>query len=122
MLQWRKLDAYRYAVALLETASAVCDEVPRPQRRLADQLEGAALAVLRALAEAHHLQPDDRAGARYGYGCARGSCFDCVALLDTLERARAVSGSDAARVRELLTRVIGMVCRLEGEAAAKDVA
>src|SRR4051812_28175416 len=113
MLQLRKLDAYRYAVALLEVAFAASDDVPRPHHALADRLQRAALAVLRALAEAHHQHPLTRREARHCYGCARGSAFECVGLVDALEHQRAVSPEEAARVREILTRVIAMLCHLE---------
>jgi four helix bundle protein len=115
MLQFRKLDAYRYAVALLEVVFDLSHDVPRPHQPAADHLQRAALAVLRALAEAHHRQPDNRAEARHCYGHARGCAFECVALLDTLERLRAITPADATRARELLTRVIAMLCHLEAE-------
>jgi four helix bundle protein len=118
MLQFRNLDAYRYAVALLEVVFAISADVPPPHLGVAEGLQRAALAVLRALAEAHHRQPDNRAEARLCYAHARGSAFECVALVDTLERVRAVSAGEAARAREILTRVIAMLCRLEGEATA----
>jgi four helix bundle protein len=117
MLQFRNLDAYRYAVALLEMTFTICHDVLHPPHLLAERLQGAALAVLRALAEAHHRQAANRAEACHCYGLARGSAFECVGLLDTLERLRAVTVPDATRAREVLTRVIAMLCHLEGEAA-----
>jgi four helix bundle protein len=116
MLGFRKLDAYRYSVALLELASALADEVPRPQRRLADQLGRTALCVLRTLAEGSHRQHAAPAEARACYALARASAFECAGVLDALELARAIPGEDAVRGREVVTRVVAMLCRLEGEA------
>src|SRR5256885_11981798 len=90
MLDFRKLDAYRYAVALLELVSLLADEVPRPQRALASELLRAALSVLRSLAEGSHRQPASRPEARHCYGFARGSVFDCIGLVDTLANLRAI--------------------------------
>src|SRR5216110_3545994 len=117
MLDFRKLDAYRYAVALLELMSRLADEVPRPQRALATEMLRAALSVLRSLAEGSHRQPASRPEARHCYGFARGSVFDCIGLVDTLENLRAISGEDAARGREVLARLLALLCRLEADAA-----
>jgi four helix bundle protein len=115
MLEFRKLDAYRYAVALLGLVAGLVDRVPRPQRGLADQLGRAALVVLRTLAEGHHRQRGDRPEARHCYAFARGATFECVGLVDTLETMRAIPGEDAARAREILSRLLAMLTRLEGE-------
>jgi four helix bundle protein len=116
MLDFRKLDGYRYALSLLELTSALGEDVPPPHRRLAGELVRAALGVLRGLAEGSHREPVDRGEARHCYALARVSAFECVGIVDALERARVVSAEDAARVREVLTRLVAMLCRLEGQA------
>jgi hypothetical protein len=122
MLEFRKTDAYRYGVALLELATAVAGAVPAAHRCLGDHLWGAALAVVRGLVEGLHRAPTAPGEARLCYGLARATTFDCVALLDTLERLRAVSADDAGRMREVLRRVLALVCALEGEARPPDPA
>jgi four helix bundle protein len=112
MLDFRKLDVYRYAVALLELAAAFAEEIPRPQRTLADRLGRAALSVVRAIAEGSTREPDNQPEARHCYAFARGSAFECVALVDALESQRALPSHDATRAREVLTRVISMLCTL----------
>jgi four helix bundle protein len=119
MLDFRKLDAYRYAVALLELVSTLVDEIPAPQRCLGECLGRAALALLRSLAEGSHRQPSNRAEARHCYAVARVSAFECVGLVDTLDRVRAVAAEDAARTREVLSRLVAMLSRLEAEATGE---
>jgi four helix bundle protein len=117
MLDFRKLDAYRYAVSLLELVSTLVDDIPRLQRGLGDNLGRAALSLLRSLAEGSHRQATSRSEARHCYAFARASAFECVGMVDTLERLRAVSTDDAARTREVLCRLVAMLSRLEGEAS-----
>jgi hypothetical protein len=145
MLDFRKLDAYRYAVALLELVSTLVDEIPRPQLGLGECLGRAALSLLRSLAEGSHRQPTGaepsegsalpamgsggepayalrarRAEAGHCYAIARASAFECVGLIDTLDRMRAVSGEDAARTREVLSRLVAMLSRLEADARSEQ--
>jgi hypothetical protein len=120
MLDFRKLDAYRYAVALLGLVSTLVDEVPRPQCRLGEYLGRAALALLRSLAEGSHRQPANRAEARHCYAIARACAFECVGLVDTLDRMRAVSGENAARTREVLSRLVAMLSQLEAAASSEQ--
>ena len=120
MLDFRKLDAYRYAVALLELVATLVDEIPRSQQCLGEHLGRAALCLLRSLAEGSHRQPTNPAEARHCYAIARASAFECVGLVDTLDRVRAVSGENAARTREVLSRLVAMLSRLEAEASRDE--
>ncbi len=112
-LDCRKLDAYNVALEFQLVAQAVlpsCTSIPR------DQLERAALSILLNVAEgAGRRARKDK--ARF-FAIARGSAFECSAVLDVLYLRGLVAAGDYDRGQRLLTRLGQMLTRLQGRLLA----
>jgi len=112
-LDCRKLDAYNVALEFQFVAQAV---LPFCTSSLRDQLERAALSILLNVAEgAGRRARKDK--ARF-FAIARGSAFECSAVLDVLYLRGLVAAREYDRGQRLVTRLGQMLTRLQGRLLA----
>jgi four helix bundle protein len=100
-----RFDAYRLALAF---RAHVVRWLPLKRSELSDQLDRASLSIALNIAEgAGRSGPRDQ--ARH-YAIARGSAFECLAVLDLLELENAPPSSRDARV--ILLRLMAILTTL----------
>jgi four helix bundle protein len=100
-----RFDAYRLALAF---RAHVVRWLPLKRAELSDQLDRASLSIALNIAEgAGRSTPRDQ--ARH-YAIARGSSFECLAVLDLLELEAAPPSSREARV--VLLRLMAVLTAL----------
>ena len=99
-----RFDAYRLALAF---RSHVVRWLPIKRAELSDQLDRASLSIALNIAEGAGRSGRDQ--ARH-YAIARGSAFECLAVLDLLELETAPPSSREAR--SVLLRLIAILTAL----------
>lgn len=105
-----RLDVYKAALAFLEIADGILEEVPRGRGHLADQLDRAATSIVLNIAEGGG--EFARAEKARFYRMARRSGSECAAILD-IYRARGVVGDTPIEAgREVLLRIVAMLTRM----------
>jgi four helix bundle protein len=109
LLDYQRLDAYRLAVEFQAIAAALCAD-RRLGATLRDQLDRASVSIVLCIAEGvGRRTAKDK--ARF-FAIARGSAFECAAVLDLLAARGLLSGSAHRHGRGLLVRIVQMVTRL----------
>jgi four helix bundle protein len=107
-----KLDVYHRALELLDHLDQIHDLMPAGRAHLKDQLDRAGTSIVLNIAEGagEFSLPDKQ---RF-YRMARRSATETetAAVLDILERRRAVDATRVQAARELLVRVVSMLVRL----------
>jgi four helix bundle protein len=102
-----RLDAYRVT---LEFQRLAAEAAGRVRGELRSQLDRAASSILLNLAEGFGRRcPGER---RHFYSIARGSAFECAAILDLLAARGSLPLGELRRARSLLVRVVQMLTRL----------
>ena len=105
-----KLDVYHRALDLLEHVDQIYDSMPSGRAHLKDQLDRAATSIVLNIAEgAGEFSKDEN--QRF-YRMARRSATETAAILDILDRRKAVDAAAIEPARELLVRVVSMLTRL----------
>ena len=105
-----KLDVYHRALDLLDLVDQVHEAMPPGRAHLKDQLDRAATSVVLHTAEgAGEFSKDEK--QRF-YRIARRSATETAAILDILDRRKAVPTATIAPAREMLIRVVSMLARL----------
>ncbi len=82
---------------------------PKGHGVLLDQLKRAALSIPLNIAEGTGKSGRD---ARRFYGIARGSAFECAALVDVMEVQGWISEKEARKGRSLLERIGAMLTKM----------
>ena len=109
-LDHTKLDVYHRALDMLDLVDRVHEAMPPGRAHLKDQLDRAATSVVLNTAEgAGEFSKDEK--QRF-YRIARRSATETAAILDILDRRKAVSTATLAPAREMLVRVVSMLARL----------
>lgn len=109
-LNHHKLDVYARALDLLEQLDQIYELMPPGCAHLKDQLDRAATSVVLNTAEgAGEFSKDEK--QRF-YRMARRSATETAAVIDILERRKAVALEPLRATRELLVRVISMLAKL----------
>jgi four helix bundle protein len=110
LLDFERLDVYRCAIDFLALAVRVAAKMPRGHADLRDQLRRASASISLNIAEASgKTSAPDR--ARF-HSIARGSAFECAAILDVLQLHGAVATSDVDEGKLLLSRVVAMLSKM----------
>ena len=100
-----RFDAYRLSLVF---RSHVVRWLPLKRAELSDQLDRASLSIALNIAEgAGRSGPRDQARC---YAIARGSAFECLAVLDLLDLE--ITQPDTREGREVLNRVMAVLTRL----------
>jgi four helix bundle protein len=109
-LDFERLDVYRCAIDSLALAVRITAHMPRGHADLRDQLRRASTSIPLNVAEAcGKTGSADR--AQY-HAIARGSAFECAAILDVLLRFGAVAPEDAEQGKILLSRAVAMLSKM----------
>lgn len=109
-LDHAKLDVYHRALDLLDQVDQIYDTMPPGRAHLKDQLDRAATSIVLNIAEgAGEFSKDEK--QRF-YRIARRSATETAAVLDILDRRKAVPNTAIEPARELLVRVVSMLARL----------
>jgi four helix bundle protein len=112
MLDHKKLDVYARALDLLDLVDRIYDLTPPGRAHLRDQLDRAATSVVLNVAEgAGEFSKDEK--QRF-YRMARRSATETAAILDILDRRKAVAADVLVPALDLLERVVAMLARLAG--------
>ena len=109
-LDFEKLDVYRCAIEFLALAVQIASRMPRGHADLRDQLRRASTSIPLNIAEASgKTSADERA---HHHAIARGSAFECSAILDVLVLLGASSAESAKVGKELVSRIVSMLTRM----------
>ena len=107
MLQFRELDVYRCAIAVLPKAYAIATEL---DGEMAGQLRRAALSISLNIAEGTGRFDRDQ---RKFLVTARGSTLECGAILDAM-RALGLDHAEVEASDLLLVRIVSMLTKMIG--------
>ena len=106
----RNFDVYNRVIEFLACPHKVLDTLPKGYSGLKDQLRRASLSVALNVAEgAGKISATDQ--RRY-YAIARGSAFECLALLDACNILNLVTTENLKPGLDLIERVIAMLTKL----------
>ena len=110
MLDPSKLVVYQRALELLDELDAIQSAMPTGRAHLRDQLDRAATSIVLNIAEgAGEFSPADK--QRF-YRMAKRSATEAAAVLDILERRKAIAPPQLAGARDLLRQVVAMLVAL----------
>ncbi len=110
VLRFQNLDVYRAAIEFAARAIQLARRMPRGQFELRDQMTRASSSIALNIAEGcGRASPGD--ASRF-YLIARGSAFECAAILDVMKTLGVVSTEDHQACTELLERIVSMLTRL----------
>ena len=105
-----RLDAWGVAIELATQAQLLCEQMPRGNAPLADQLRRAAMSVCLNLAEgAGRWTPKDKA---HRFAIARGECGEVAAAIDVAVAMKALPAGAGERAIVLADREAAMLTRL----------
>lgn len=109
-LDHTKLDVYHRALDLLDYLDQIQELMPAGRAHLRDQLDRAGTSIVLNIAEGagEFSLPDKQ---RF-YRMARRSATETAAILDVLERRKAVAVEVVQAPRDLIVRVVSMLARL----------
>jgi four helix bundle protein len=105
-----KLDVYRVSLEFVSWSYQLCKGLAGPDRHARDQLLRASQSISQNVAEGN----GKRSGAerRRFFEIARGSAFECAAILDILSVCQVVTPPDVATGKGLLHRLVSMLSKI----------
>ncbi len=110
MFRFETLDVYKKSVALSSWIYDLTKKWPREHLYgLADQLRRAALSVALNIAEGS--SRSDKDFQRF-LKMARGSCYECIPLIEIAFQQGLISEEEKAKARAELTRIAKMISAL----------
>lgn len=109
-LDHTKLDVYHRALDLLDYLDQIQELMPAGRAHLKDQLDRAGTSIVLNIAEG--AGEFSRAEKQRFYRMARRSATESAAILDILERPKALDVDVLHPARELIVRVLSMLARL----------
>ena len=109
-LDHTKLDVYHRALDLLDYLDQIQELMPAGRAHLKDQLDRAGTSIVLNIAEG--AGEFSRAEKQRFYRMARRSATESAAILDILERRKALDVVVLHPARELIVRVVSMLARL----------
>ena len=114
-----KLDVYQVSIEFTTCSFELCKNLSGLHRSARDQLLRASQSVPLNIAEGNGKRslPDRK---RY-FEIARGSAFECAALMDVLQKTEAISNDEAQLGKGLLHRIASMLTKMT-EPANPDIA
>jgi four helix bundle protein len=110
LLDFERLDVYRTSIEFLALAVRITASMRRAHCDLRDQLWRACTSIPLNVAEASgKTSTADR--ARF-YAIARGSAFECAAILDVLRILEVIPADTSRDGKLLLSRVVSMLSKM----------
>lgn len=106
----KDFEVYQLAIQFLKLADDIAQKLPRGYSDLKDQLKRAALSIVLNIAEGagKYSSADQR---RY-YAVARGSAFECYAVVDATKTLSLVQLQHLAEPITVINRIISMLTKL----------
>lgn len=86
---FERWEVYKRAVGWAEGIESLCDPISSGNRHLTDQLQRPALSISLNMAEGSGRW--HKRGKKHFYLIARGSAYECVPVLDLLNRRKLIS-------------------------------
>ena len=110
MMSYEKLDVYQCSIKFLSLAHEICNDLPRGQATIADQIRRSSMSIPLNIGEGagKRTKPDCR---KY-FDIARGSAMECAAALDVCRTLDLVKADKAVPAKELLHRIVAMLTKL----------
>ena len=105
-----KLHAYQAAMQFGEWAFGLCRSSTSLRSSLRDQLERATESILLNIAEGNGKKT--RVDRQRFFGYARGSTFECAAVIDILALQRVIPAATAKEQKTTLERIASMLTGL----------
>jgi len=105
-----KLDVYQVALEFVRFASTLCERLDGRGRHARDQLIRASLSLPLNIAEGNGKR--SRPDRKRFFEIARGSTFECAAVLDVLKITGATGGDELNEGKCHLIRVASMLTRM----------
>lgn len=109
-LSHEDLDVYQAALSFLNVCAGILARFPRGYSDLSDQLRRASSSISLNIAEG--AGKTSRADAARFYAIARGSAYECGAVLDNCRIFGLASDSEIANGKVLLIKIARMLTRL----------
>jgi four helix bundle protein len=110
MMDYEKLDVYRFAIEHLAFVLEAIPRLPRGHASLADQWRRAAMSIPLNIAEAVGKRSiADRAAS---YTVARGEAMECGAIVDVVRLLRRVPEEQLDRAKKQLHSMVAMLTKL----------
>lgn len=109
-LSHEKLDVYQCAIEFLGLAETIIRNLPQGYGKIADQLHRAALSIPLNIAEACG-KPSNKDRANR-YAIARGSTFECGAIIDSLKILSLIDQRTFQQAKTLLIRIAAMLSKM----------
>jgi len=104
---FEKLEVYQRAIEFDAETRRVCARLPGGNGDIADQLRRAAVSVPANIAEGNGRWHG--ADKRHFLMIARGSAFECVALLEILSRTEAISREECGKLKAEINSLAQMI-------------
>ena len=113
-----KLDVYRISLEFVAWSYNICSTLNGMNRHARDQLLRASQSIPLNIAEGNgrRIGPDRK---RF-FTIARGSAFECAAIIDVLYVSNAIKEKEAIFAKKLLHRIVSMLTRLSPPQAVKE--
>jgi four helix bundle protein len=112
LLDHEKLTVYQRALELVDTVDRIIEEMPAGRAHIKDQLDRAATSIVLNIAEgAGEFSLNEK--QRF-YRIAKRSATEVAAVLDIVQRRKAVAADSYSSTRSLLIEVVSMLVRLAG--------
>lgn len=110
MLSYERLDVYQCSIKFLALANEICNDLPRGQANLIDQIKRASMSIPLSIGEGagKRTKPDCR---KY-FDIARGSAMECAAAIDVCKTLGLLADGKANEGKELLQRIVAMLTKL----------
>lgn len=110
MLSHETLDVYNCAVTFLGISAELDGKFPEGYGKLAEQLRRASTSISLNIAEASGKTSADETA--YHYSVARGSAYECAAIVDALDEIEGIDRERYERAKLLLERIVSMLTKL----------
>lgn len=108
---FEKLNVYQNALALVSEIFSLTSKWPRDYAfSLTDQIRRAVLSILLNIAEG---SSQSKAQFRRFLDISRGSCWECIALIEVAYREGLLTEEKYAKLRSELTSISKMLSRLK---------
>ena len=109
-LSHERLDVYHKSTEFLALAAKILDTLPKGNATLNDQLKRASLSIILNIAEATGRY--SRADNRRHFYIARGSAFECAAVLDVCRILKLADPNTITQGKELVVDIVSMLSKL----------
>lgn len=110
MLSFQRLDVYQRSIELLALVADIIGDLPKGHAQRADQLERAAEAIVRNIAEGAGRW--SAADCAKHYKIARGEAMECAASLDVMKLRQVLAMDRYERALRLLESIVAMLTKM----------